>query len=92
MAIYIESMSAPTAGGGIKTFIDTESWELITTGVDDFRRPIADRSSLTSVLKAWLDTPDDLAYGGTELAGLLLAQVSEEKIPADLLALVKEIL
>ncbi len=90
MAIYVDNLSAPTAGGGIRTFIDTESWELITTGVDDFHRPIAERDLLTNVLAAWLDHPNDLAYNGTELAHLILGQVSQGSIPADLQALLKK--
>jgi hypothetical protein len=89
MAIYVESLSAPTAGGGIRTFIDTESWELVTTGVDDFYKPVAEREPLIGVLQEWLADPDDAACDGRELAQLLLDRVGEEEIPADLSALVK---
>lgn len=88
MAIYVESLSAATAGGGIKTFIDTDSWEVVMTGVDDFHEPVASRESLTSVLEEWLADPDDVGYDGRELAHLILNEVGEEEIPADLSALV----
>jgi len=92
MAIYIESMSGPTACGGIKTFIDTRSWELITTGVTDLFEPVADHEPLINVIQEWLADPDDVPYDGRELARLVLGQVSENKIPIDLRASIQRAL
>lgn len=92
MAIYVESMSGPTAGGGIQTFIVTGSWELVTTGVDDFHKPVADREPLTHVLQEWLADPDNAAYDVRELAQLILDEVSESEIPVDLHALIQKAL
>ena len=88
MAIYVESMSAPTAGGGIQTFIDTESWELVTIGTDDFHNPVAHREQLTNVFKEWRTDPDNVAYSGGELARLILSDVPRTRLPDDLVTLI----
>ncbi len=90
MAIYVGSLSAPTAGGGIQTFIDTESWELVTTGVDDFHRPIVEREPLTDTLKEWMADPEDVAYDGRELVQLVLQNVPESRIPPELKSLISD--
>ena len=87
MAIYVENMSAPTAGGGIQTFIDTESWELVTIGIDDFRKPVAQRERLTNVFKEWRIDPDNVAYNGTELVRLVLSNTPRANVPDDLMTL-----
>lgn len=92
MSIYVAGMSAPTAGGGIQTFIDPETWELFSTGVDDFLRPVTSRASLVRVLQEWLLDPDDAAYDGRELAELIANRSSGTVAPTDLAALVKRIL
>jgi hypothetical protein len=92
MAIYVESLSFPTAGGGVKAFISTERWELVTTGVDDFQEPVAERKSLASILKEWLSGPDDNPYDAPALVDVLLSEIREDKIPVRLRRLVQKVL
>ncbi len=92
MAIYVERMSAPTAGGGIQTFVDTNSWELVMTGVDDFYEPVAEREPLARVLKDWLADPDNVAYDGNELAQLILSEVSLDQVPKKLRSLIRKVI
>ncbi|MEW5717260.1 MAG: hypothetical protein AB1817_01405 [Chloroflexota bacterium] len=87
MAIYVESMSAPTAGSGIQTFIDAESWELVTIGTDDFHKPVAQRERLKNVFKEWRSNPDNVAYNGAELARLVLSNTPRANVPDDLMTL-----
>lgn len=92
MAIYVQSMSASTAGGGIKVFIDTELWELVTTGVDDFYKPLAERKALRDIFREWLHDPEDYYTDGFSLANLVLESIHEQKIPKHLLALIHKVL
>lgn len=90
MTIYVDSLSAPTVGGGIRTFIDTESWELVTTGVNDFHEPVAEREPLTSLLQEWLADPHNMPFDGARLSQLVLETVSKDRIPVALRTLLRE--
>jgi hypothetical protein len=92
MAIYVDSMSAPTAGGGTQTFIATDSWELVMTGMDDFHEPIAERKPLAKVLKEWLADPDDADCDGGELAELIISGVNQDEVPVQLRHLIRKVL
>jgi hypothetical protein len=44
------------------------------------------------VIKEWLADPENVSYSGKDLAHLLLSQVSEDTIPADLRVLIEKAL